>query len=180
MKNILYFVYLIFFSLFAPSSYSTTTEEAYSIIRNGNPEEGYRMLLVLADKNNDPRAFYGIALLFKEGWGVSKDDKTAIEYYKKAANLDHTRAMFDLGTFYQNGLLVEQNYNKAILWYEKAANKGYAAAMYGLGGLYFNGLGVKKDPDKGTMWFTRAATIGFEPAIEFLDAVNNLGIPSED
>jgi TPR repeat protein len=164
MKNILYLVYLIFFSLFASSSYSTTTEEAYSIIRNGNPEEGYRMLLVLADKNNDPRAFYGIALLFKEGWGVSKDDETAIEYYKKAANLDHTRAMFDLGT----------------LWYEKAANKGYAAAMYGLGGLYFNGLGVKKDPDKGTMWFTKAAKIGFEPAIEFLDAVNNLGIPSDN
>jgi TPR repeat protein len=88
--------------------------------------------------------------------------------------------MFDLGTFYQNGLLVEQNYSQAILWYEKAANKGYAAAMYGLGGLYFNGLGVKKDPDKGTMWFTRAAKIGFEPAIKFLDAVNNLGIPSEN
>jgi TPR repeat protein len=52
--------------------------------------------------------------------------------------------------------------------------------MYGLGGLYFNGLGVKKDPDKGTMWFTRAAKIGFEPAIKFLDAVNNLGIPSEN
>jgi TPR repeat protein len=43
------------------------------------------MLLVLADKNNDPRAFYGIALLFKEGWGVSKDDETAIEYYKKGS-----------------------------------------------------------------------------------------------
>jgi|TARA_B110000444_G_scaffold255489_1_gene289975 hypothetical protein len=180
MKNTLYYIYLILFSLWVPSSYSATTEEAYSIIRNGNPEQGYKMLLTLADKNNDPTAFYGIALLFKEGWGVSKNSKTAIEYYKKAANLDHTRAMFDLGTFYQNGLLLEQNYKQAILWYEKAANKGYAAAMYGLGGLYFNGLGVKKDPDKGTIWFTKAANIGFEPAINFLDAVNNLGIPSEN
>jgi TPR repeat protein len=180
MKNISYYLSLTFFIFWFSWSHSASTEDAYSIIRNGNPEQGYKMLLMLADKNNDSRAFYGLALLFKEGWGVSKDEKIAIEYFKKAANLDHTRAMFDLGTFYQNGLLVKQSYTQAISWYEKAANKGYAAAMYGLGGLYFNGLGVKKDPDKGTMWFTKAAKIGFEPAIKFLDAVNNLGVPSEN
>jgi len=180
MKNILYYISLISLGLCAPLSHGTSTEEAYDIIRSGNPEKGYVILLSLAEKNNDPRAFYGIALLHKEGWGVKKNEKIAFEYYQKSAILGHQRAMYDLATFYQNGILVDQNYTKAIQWYEKAANKGYAAAMYGLGGLYFNGLGVKKDPDRGTVWFTKAAKIGFEPAIKFLDAVNNLGMSAED
>jgi len=180
MKIISHYFSFFLLCLCIPASYSASIEEAYDIIRNGDPKAGYEMLQLFAEADADPRAYYGIAHLRKEGWGVDKNAVIAIEYYKKAAAFGHLRAMFDLGTFYQNGHMVQQNYPEAIKWYESAANEGYAAAMYGLGGLYFNGLGVKKDPDIGTIWFTKAAKTGFAPAIQFLDQVNNLGMSSED
>ena len=184
MKSVLHYLSLIFLVLLASVSYSDSIEEAYDVIRNGNTEAGYKMLLPFAEKD-DSRACYGIALLldplrYKEDWGVEKNSKQAINYYQKAAELGHQRAMFDLGMFYQNGHLVEQDYVEAIKWYEMAANKGYAAAMYGLGGLYFNGLGVKKDQDIGKAWFTKAANIGFSPAIKFLDEAYNFGMSSKE
>ncbi|MFT6300646.1 MAG: TPR repeat protein [Saprospiraceae bacterium] len=180
MKIMLHYFSLILFCLWIPVSYGDSIKEAYDIIRNGDPKAGYEILRLSGEADADARAYYGIAHLRKEGWGVDQDAVIAIEYYKKAAELGHLRAMFDLGTFYQNGHMVQQNYPEAIKWYKSAANKGYAAAMYGLGGLYFNGLGVKKDPDMGTIWFTKAAKTGFTPAIQFLDQVNNLGMSLED
>ena len=112
MKSVLHYFSLIFLALWATASYSASIEEAYDIIRNGNPEVGYKMLLPFAEKD-DPRAYYGIALLYKDGWGVQKNSKQAIDFYQKAADRGHQRAMFDLGMFYQNGYLVKQDYVEA-------------------------------------------------------------------
>jgi len=160
--------------VFSSMSFGGVVEEAYDTIRNGNPDKGYSMLLPLAEEGN-PQAQYGIAILYKEGWGTEKDVHKAIEYYQKAAESGHLRAMFDLGLFYQSGHIVKQDYAKAVKWYEQAAKRGYSAAMYGLGGLYFNGLGVEKNEEVGKAWYLKSAKAGYEPAIQFVNDAKMLG-----
>jgi TPR repeat protein len=162
--------------VFSSVSYGGVVEEAYDIIRGGDPEKGYSMLLPHAEDGN-PQAQYGLAILYKEGWGTDKDVHKAIDYYQKAAKLGHLRAMFDLGMFYQTGQLVTQDYTKAVKWYEQAAKRGYSAAMYGLGGLYFNGLGVEKDKEVGRSWYMQSAEAGFVPAINFVNEAYGLNMP---
>ena len=176
MKYVRLCLSIIAMTIFSTASYGGTVEEAYDIIRSGNPEDGYSMLFPLAEQG-DPRAQYGLALLYKEGWGTEKDTQKAIEYYQKAAELGHLRAMFDLGLFYQTGELVTQDYSKAIGWYESAAKKGYSAAMYGLGEIYYNGLGVEEDRDVGKDWYMQSAQAGFAPAIRFVNKTYNLELP---
>jgi len=167
-----YFPIILF--VFSSISYGGVVEEAYDIIRGGNPDKGYSMLLPLAEEGN-PQAQYGIAILYKEGWGTEKDVHKAIEYYQKAAKAGHVRAMFDLGLFYQQGHIVKQDYTKAVKWYEQAAERDYSAAMYGLGGLYFNGFGVEKNEEVGKSWYLKSAKAGYEPAIKFVNDAKMLG-----
>lgn len=169
-----HFYLAIILIVFSSTSYGGIVEEAYDIIRGGNPDKGYSMLLPLAEEGN-PQAQYGIAILYKEGWGTEKDVHKAIEFYQKAAELGHLRAMFDLGLFYQAGHIVTQDYTKAAKWYEQAAKRGYSAAMYGLGGLYFNGLGVEKNEEVGKAWYMKSAKAGYEPAIKFVNDAKMLG-----
>lgn len=164
--------------VFSSISYGGIVEEAYDTIRSGNPDKGYSMLLPLAEEGN-PQAQYGIAILYKEGWGTEKDVHKAIEYYQKAAESGHLRAMFDLGLFYQSGHIVSQDYTKAAKWYEQAAKRDYSAAMYGLGGLYFNGLGVEKNEEVGKAWYLKAAKAGYEPAIKFVNDAKMLGFSEQ-
>ncbi len=158
----------IFFGLvFSAFSFASTLEEGYTEIRAGNLKEGFSIILPLAEKG-DADAQYGLAILYKEGWGTDIDLEKSLEYYEKAAKQGHVNAMFYTAGAYQSGSGVTQDYSVAAKWYEQAANKGHAPAMYGLGSLYYNGMGVARDDLKADTWITKSADAGFPLAVEFL------------
>lgn len=68
--------------------------------------------------------------------GVEHNDKTAFEWYYKAATNGegYLEALYYLGIYYQNGRGVEQNLSKAKEWYEKAAKRGHKGAKAKLRG----------------------------------------------
>src|SRR5690606_40942624 len=74
--------------------------------------------------------------MYKNGNGVAKDYKKAVEWYQKAAEKGNADAQFNLGVMYKNGNGVAKDYKKAVEWYQKAAEKGNANAQFNLGVMY--------------------------------------------
>lgn len=156
------------------NSFADTLQEGYEAVRNGNPEQGHAILQPLAE-GGDADAQYAVALLYREGWGVEKNMKTAAGYYQKSAEQDHRDAMFEMGWLHQTGEggLV-QDYGKSAKWYQKSAEKGHPAAMYGIASFYYNGMGVERDTATAMSWYQKSAVAGYPPAQKFLDEVNKV------
>ena len=62
--------------------------------------------------------------MYEDGCGVDKNDSTAVEWYRKAAEQGHDDAQFRLGTMYEDGWGVDKNISTALEWYRKAAEQG--------------------------------------------------------
>ena len=75
------------------------------------------------------------------------DYEQAIQWYKKAANLNCSEAMLTLcAIYYQSGLKIKQDIKQSMYWLKKAASLNNVTALYLLGNLYYTGVnGVPKN-----------------------------------
>ena len=64
--------------------------------------------------------------MYDEGRGVARDDRKAVEWFRKAANQGHAFAQNNLGWMYKEGRGVARDDRKAVEWYRKSANQGHA------------------------------------------------------
>ena len=101
---------------------------------------------------------------YKEGAGVEKDAREALNWWRKAAEQGHANAKNYLGLAYREGAGVEKDQREAVKWFREAAEQGEAAAQYNLGLAYKEGAGVEKDPLEAVKWWRKAAEQGNEPA----------------
>ena len=69
----------------------------------------------------------------RKGQGVPQDYKTAVKWYRLAAEQGYVRAQYNLGLMYANGQGVPQDYKTAVKWFRLAAEQGNADAQYNLG-----------------------------------------------
>ena len=85
-----------------------------------------------ADQNHSGGQFH-LALAYRNGDGVPKDNKKAIELCNKAAQQGHDYAQFILGLYYSGGLKGMDNEHidmaKAIDWLKKSAAQGNEEAI---------------------------------------------------
>lgn len=67
-----------------------------------------------------------VGFFYKYGMGdLEINKKTALKYYKKAADLENAYGMAEIGRFYENGEAdLEKDLTKALKWYQKAADLG--------------------------------------------------------
>ena len=107
------------------------------------------------------------------------DYKTAIEEFKKGAELDDANAQYNLGSMYFKGQGTAQDYKAAIHWYTKSAKQGHASAQYNLGYMYFKGQGDTKDYIRAYMWREIAASQGDEKAMKKSEKNQESLIPSQ-
>jgi serine/threonine protein kinase len=98
-----------------------------------------------------------------------KEYVEAVQFLKKAADLNHADAQNKLGVCYEKGRGVEMNIEKALEWYRKAAEQGNAYAQCNLAFCYANGNGVEKDDEQAEQWYKKAVPI-FKEAAEQGDA----------
>src|SRR5437762_14201424 len=73
---------------------------------------------------------------------ISRDDRLAAQWYRRAAEQGNSEAQDALGTKYLVGQGLEQNKEEAVKWFRKSARQGNGSAMYHLGVAYYNGDGV--------------------------------------
>lgn len=130
-------------------------------------EEALKQLGPLADRNY-PRALFALGRLHVSGSGVHRDERMAIEYYRRAAERGHAEGQYALGTMYADGRGVEKNSAHAAEWYRHAAEAGLPEAAMSLAHLHENGRS-ETDKEQAIAWYHRAA-VGFKKAGRLEDA----------
>ena len=101
--------------------------------------------------------------MYDLGHGVPKDEREAVNWYRKAAKQGLATAQRLMGTAYRQGWGVPQDIQEAIRWFRKAAEQGNGAAFSNLVGLYArNGAryGVPQDYREAAKWCLKAARHG--------------------
>lgn len=86
-------------------------------------DEHYKKAFVWFSKGSDLNhtdSMVGLATLYRNGEGVTKDTDKALDLFKKAASLGSKEAMRDLEFMYQYGVGVEKDLDTAKFWENKA------------------------------------------------------------
>ena len=117
-----------------------------------------------------PEASFCLALCYYNGISVQKNDETAFQLCKAAAEKGVPSAQNVLGNFYLEGSGCVGNPSTALKWYIKAARAKNPAAIYNIGTMFERGLAVELNPFQAFEWYQRAATYGS------VNALNVLGI----
>ncbi len=142
---------------------ATGDDAAYTAFDQGQ----YLTALKLAEEaaaRGEPQANTLIARIYTEGLGVQKDDKKALEYYKRASDLGDVQGTFALGLSYAEGRGVKKDRKIAGELFEKAALTGHPEANYNLGLLFLKGDGKPENPIRAFQHIRYAAEKGVPQA----------------
>ncbi len=137
-----------------PEAAAETLEYEDAIRDPGDP--GF-MGRLMSGLSNHPEALFQRAERCYHGYGISKDLRLALRYYRKAAKRGHAGAQNRLGWMLERGESTEADVAEAALWHRKAAEQGHLNGMNDLGYLYRQGRGVARDFEQALHWFHLAA-----------------------
>ena len=126
-------------------------DEAFKIGLDAYTAAAYQSALaawqILAD-NGDPRALFGMGLLYHNGYGVTKDYAHAARLFRQAADQGYAEAQYNLSLLYTRGHGVRQDYGEAVAWVRRATDQGIAAEPAKLSLLYHVGKDLPQ-PNQG-------------------------------
>ena len=74
-------------------------------------------------------AQFNLALCYRNGRGLEKNDTEAVQWYHKAAEQGYAEAQYNLGYCYLMGYGVKKNHPEAIKWFRKAAEQEFEPAQ---------------------------------------------------
>jgi TPR repeat protein len=126
-----------------------------------------------------------LAINYRDGVGVSKDDREAARLFRLAADQGNARAQSNLGGFYRDGRGgLPKDDREAARLYKLAADQGYAVAQASLGFFYENGRGgLPKDDREAARLYKLAADQGYASAQTNLGVLYEYGrggLPKDD
>lgn len=128
------------------------------------------------DKGKDDAAFhYHMGLNYYDGLGDKPDYVKAVEHFKRAAKLNHTRAQGMLGQCYRNGRGVNRDLTKAFHWIERASKQNDTIAHFLYGTLLATDQGTPLDYKKAMTFYLKAAAKGHAPAMNNIGALYEQG-----
>ena len=119
---------------------------------------------------NDAQALFELGHIYLKkinefNYMNSPHTKTAFEYFKKAADLNHSKAQHMTGVCYKDGGGVEIDLSKAFEYFIKASKDlNNLEAHYELGSAYLNGHGTQQNIPLGIKSLTHAAKRGHKIA----------------
>ena len=166
VKNLL----VIFISLTSVGVSSISADEqnmdvAIAAVEKQDYKTAYRIFKTLAAEG-DAEAQHNLAVLYRQGKGVTQDSKLAAQWFRKAAEQGLAGAQYYLGHLHDTGEGVEKNPQLAVQWYLKGAQGGDPLAQANLAVCYANGEGVNQDIVLAYVWFSLAASQGLTAALE--------------
>lgn len=115
-------------------------------------------LLARAAKN-DAQAQVEVAVRYRDGKGIAKDDALAMQWAHRAVDAGNADAMDFVGVAYLRGAMVEGNTGLAFAYFKEAADKS-AQAAFNLGQCYYGAQGTEQDCAKALEWWKKAAERG--------------------
>ena len=103
----------------------------------------------------------------------------AIQWYKKAVDLDYERSMHNLGLCYLHGTGVEPDAIMALNYFRQAANKDLILSIELLSQMYQDGVGVEQNFDSCFYWCEKAAKLGSSESQYKLSLLYSYGLGTE-
>lgn len=110
-------------------------------------------------ESGDVAAQAALAVRYRDGKGVAKDNAKAMQWAHRAADAGNADAMDFVGHAYLRGADVKRNPAVAFSYF-KAASEKSAQAAFNLGQCYFGAQGTEQDCAKAIEWWTKAAAKG--------------------
>jgi serine/threonine-protein kinase len=122
-----------------------------------------------------PQYYFGETL--ENGYGTKggKDEKSALDWYRKAADQGYAPAQYALGRLYNEGRGTKKDYAAANEWLGKAAGQGLRDAQFQLGYNYLLNHG-RKDLAGGADLMRQAAGQNHPEAQYYLGVLSALGL----
>jgi TPR repeat protein len=111
-------------------------------------------------------AQYLLALLYRHGRGVARDDVTAANWFAKAVEGNHANAMNDLATMHRSGEGVAQDDTRAFELLKRSAALGAAAGQFNFGKMFEHGIATTKDPLQARYWYERSDATRYEQQLK--------------
>jgi TPR repeat protein len=108
----------------------------------------------------DSRAQSVLGSLYRDGRGITKDEQTAMLWYRKAAEQGNASAMLNIAKMYLDGIGMPKNNQLFVTWLRMAAEQGHARAQSALGVSYLKGEVIAKDMQLAVAWFRKSAEQG--------------------
>ena len=115
--------------------------------------------LIARARNGDTDAQLSLAVRYRDGKGVARDNAEAMRWGHMAADKGDAAAMDFVGFMYFRGLGVTHNADIAVGYFKAAAGKS-AAAAWNLGQCYFAAQGVEQDIPTALEAWKKAAAMG--------------------
>ena len=115
--------------------------------------------LIARARNGDTDAQLSLAVRYRDGKGVARDNAEAMRWGHMAADKGDATAMDFVGFMYFRGVGVTHNVDIAVGYFKAAAGKS-AAAAWNLGQCYFAAQGVEQDIPKALEAWKKAAAMG--------------------
>jgi TPR repeat protein len=143
---------------------NTALEAGKSALNQKDYPRAFASFRPLAEAG-DSEAQRAMGLIFRNGWGVTKDEATATSWFRKAAEGGSAPAESEMGQIYLLGIGIAADSAMANEWFRKAAEAGDARGQGQLGYSYLAGRGIAKDPYAGLNWLTRAGAQGNAAAL---------------
>lgn len=116
-----------------------------------------------AAEQGNAQALNGLGQMYRNGWGVPKDEKKAFDYQLRAAQAGDPNSRYNIGIYYTDGAVVKANFAEAIKWLRPAVDvpETRTKAQFVLGTIYKIGdKHVAKNLDEAFKWFELAARGG--------------------
>lgn len=109
-----------------------------------------------AVENGDIASNTGLGIMYVNGLGTERNEKKALDCFKKAASIGDAFACFWLGSMYFNGKGTSVNEAEGFKWTQKAAEKGYVGSYIALGFCFEKGKGTEKNIEEAITWYKKA------------------------
>ena len=122
-------------------------------------EAGDMKTLFSRANGGDTAAQTALAVRYRDGKGVEKDDALAMQWAHRAADAGNADAMDFVGFAYLRGAVVKRSPEIAVGYFQAAAEKS-AAAAFNLGQCYFGAQGTEQDCAQALEWWKKAAERG--------------------
>lgn len=128
---------------------------ALKCIQDGETQQGFSMLKILADKEY-PKAFTELGRCYLYGIGVESSKNNAVQYLKKALEFKDAEGIYLLAECYASVGRQDKYTAAAFKFYYKSALLGHNAAIAKVGLCCLEGKGTEKNEKIGYNWLKTA------------------------
>ena len=118
-------------------------------------------------KHANAEAQYRLGLMYKFGWGASRDAKTAANWFRLAADQEHAEAQSELGVLHKLGRGVKEDAAEAARWFRRAADSGVGHCAVESRARVQGRRRRQKDLSESYAWFTLAAGNGYADGFSY-------------